>query len=62
LLEAQGNFGGEDRSGGRSENSDAVRLVGLEKFFVNGDYVIDRRGERILGGEAVIDGYHFRLR
>ena len=55
LLEADCNFAGQNRSRRRSENSDAVRLVSLEKFFVDRDHIVDRGREGILRREAVVD-------
>src|SRR4051812_18478463 len=58
LLQFHCNLTGQNRSGGSSENSDAVRLVSFQQLFVYGDNIVDGGGERILRGEPVIDGHN----
>lgn len=62
LLEANGDFTGEDSASGSAEDADFVRLVRFEELLVNGDDIIDCGGKRIFGSEAVVDGDDFDFR
>ncbi len=61
-LEPDRDFGRKNRAGRRSENSDALWLIGLQKFFVNGDHIIDRGRKWILRSQPVIHRHDFHLR
>src|SRR5216684_8668971 len=59
LLEADGNFGGQDGSRRRAINSNVVRLVGFQQFSIDRDNIIYSGGERTLRGETIVDGNDF---
>src|SRR6266404_5595817 len=59
LLEADGNFGGQDGSRRRAINSNIVRLVGFQQLSIDRDNIIYSGGERILRSETIVDGDDF---
>ena len=56
------DFASQNRTRRRPEDSDAVRLVSLEQFFVDRDDIVDGGREGIFRREPVVDRDNFHLR
>src|SRR6266498_3771035 len=61
LLQPSRHFIGENRSRGCAEDSNVLRLTGLQHFPVDRDHILDGGRKRILGRKAVVDRNHFDL-
>src|SRR6202521_5571897 len=60
LLEADGNFGGQDGSRRCAVNSNVVRLVGFQQISIDRDNIIYGGRERVLRRETIVDGDDFK--